>query len=425
MFRFTNLVILRLTRDCNLNCKYCFMTNKSDFKGEIMSFPDFKKIIDEIIRQQLLNGREHKTFSLVFHGGEALMVGHKLFYKMADYASTAFVENGITLSLALQTNATLLDDEFAKIIKKFQIKVGMSFDGINDSNKERDIKQDIFEKKFDLLNENQIDYGFLIVAGKHNIDNIKDSQDYIKNLKNITTYKTNYAEDMFNPGEGSAVEITGEEFFEKAIKPEIDSFIDTGITHESLTDKHISRTLIDLFFHVVPFGKTGCESMFCGAGIGMIGVNPDGTSHYCDRYNREYEETYVMNNLKDYDFLGLHQLNRAMDFNLERHNIVLETGCDTCFAKYICDGGCMAFQKSKNGKFGIDTRIVCPLFKNTYSYILKRLPEIVDTYIKYEKPLICYDRIIGLKKVNADKLNLSLEIKEDNNISVIKIKRLK
>jgi uncharacterized protein len=401
------------------------MTNKEDFKGEIISFPDFKKIIDEIIRQQLLNGREHKSFSLVFHGGEVLMVGHKLFYKMADYASTSFLENGITLSLAMQTNATLLDDEFAKIIKKFQIKVGMSFDGIHDSNKERDIKQEVFESKFKTLENNHIDYGFLMVAGKHNIDNIKDSQNYIENLNNISSYKINYAEDMFNPGENSDIEITGEEFFEKAIKPKIDRFIETGNAYESLTGKHISKTLIDLFFQVIPIQKTGCEALFCGAGVGMIGVNPDGTSHYCDRYNKEYEETYVMNNLKDYDFLGLHQLKRAMDFNLERHNIVIETGCDTCFAKYICDGGCMAFQKSKTGKFGIDTRIVCPLFKNTYSYVLEKLPEIVDTYIKYEKELICYDKIIGLKKVNSDRLNIFLDIKEENKISIIKIKRLK
>jgi radical SAM protein with 4Fe4S-binding SPASM domain len=152
----------------------------------------------------------------------------------------------------------------------------------------------------------------------------------------------------------------------------------------------------------------------------MIGVNPDGTSHYCDRYNEEYQDTYVMNNLTDYDFLGLHQLKRALDFNLIRHNVVLETGCDTCYAKYICDGGCMAFQRSKYGKNGIDKRLVCPLHMGIYSYIMKRLPDVIGAYIKFNKLVQCLDTIRGLKDSAMNRMNINIELEEFDGMTEMK-----
>ena len=58
MFRFTDLIIFRMTRDCNLNCKYCFMQNKEDFKGERIDFELFKKIINRITEQRIINNKQ-------------------------------------------------------------------------------------------------------------------------------------------------------------------------------------------------------------------------------------------------------------------------------------------------------------------------------------------------------------------------------
>ena len=71
---------------------------------------------------------------------------------MLEYMKTEFHKNNINHDLGCQTNATLIDDEFAKIFQKFDVRIGMSFDGIHDSNKNRtDIKQEVFENKFDVL----------------------------------------------------------------------------------------------------------------------------------------------------------------------------------------------------------------------------------------------------------------------------------
>lgn len=395
------------------------MTNKDDFKGEIIRDDVFKEIIDKIIETRITHGKVKHMLNLVFHGGEVLIVGHKKFYNFAEYATQQFQKYGLEYTIGMQTNATLLDDEYAKIINKFGINVGLSFDGINDANSERtDIKQSVFENKFETLQENHIDYGFIVVAGKHNIDSMGETTKYLESLDSVSAYKINYAEDMFNPGKDSAVEVEGDEFFEKVFKPEIDKIIKTGNTYEKHTEELLGRSIIDILTNYRNDQKSGCGTLFCGSTTHMIGVNPDGTSHYCDRYDKEYDDTFVMNVL-DYDFLGIQQLKRATDFNLSRHNVTQAVGCDTCYARNICEGGCMAFYRSKFGIDGIDERIVCKMNKSFYSYVLKNIIPIVGAYADFNKKIFTSNTILSKKEHMSNKMdreNIALKIDKIDNV---------
>lgn len=403
MFRFTNLIILRLTRDCNLNCKYCFMTNKHEFKGEILPIELFKKMVDELIKIRITHHETSSRLSLIFHGGEALMVGKDKFEEYCKYITDEFAKHNLHLNLGIQTNATLLDDEYAALLKKYDVHVGLSFDGIAGSNSERDIKEKVFEQKFDILENNDVDYGFIIVAGKHNADKLVESGAYLENLPRVTGYKINYAEDMINWDNEKSIELPGDVFFEKAFKPEIEKLIATGSIYESHTLNYLHRTLTSIFLQVERDETSGCGTLYCGSTTQMIGINPDGTSHYCDRYNKEYEETYVMNVL-DYDFLGLHQIKRALDFNRIKHEVTHETGCDTCYARDMCEGGCMGFHRSKKGFNGIDKNIVCKLYKTFYNYVYDNLDRIIDAFIQHDLEFITRHKFIGFKKNNIKKL---------------------
>lgn len=425
MFRFTNLIIFRMTRDCNLNCKYCFMLDKDDYRGERLDYDLFKKIIDKIIIQRRANNLENETLNLVFHGGEPLMIGKEKFKKFLEYIKTNFDKYGLNYSLGMQSNATLLDDEFAQILNEYNMSIGLSFDGIADSNKQRtDIKQKIFEKKFKILDKNDVKYGFLLVVGKHNINKIEESKNYLRNLKSVNGFKANYAEDLFNYGTKKSIELSGEEFFENVMKPEIENFINTGEMYEMHTKDVLSRTIVDILAYHDNNAKIGCGTKFCGAAVSMIGVNPDGTSHYCDRYSREFPETFVMNNL-DYDFHGINQLKEAVNYNIIRDEVIRNTGCDTCYAQYICEGGCMAMYYSKHGKYGLDKNLVCGQYQNLYKYVLSNIEDILSAFAEFEVPINSMDEIYELKnnmKITLKGLNLRASIDESNKF-VLRIKR--
>ena len=428
MFRFTDLIIFRMTRDCNLNCKYCFMQNKGEHKGELIDFELYKKIINQIAEQRYINGRDKIPLQLVFHGGEVLLLGKKRFYEMLTYTVALFQTRGIQYALGCQTNATLLDDDFAAMLTKFEVSVGLSFDGIDGGNNARTttIKQDIFEKKFYILKRNKTQFGFLIVASKTNVENMQATQQYLENLGLHETntgvvrgYKINYAEDMINPGENSEIELTGKEMFEKVWKPELERFIQRKKTQEYHTHELLVKSLIDIITYHGNESKSGCGTKWCGAGTHMIAVEPDGEMDYCDRYSKKFPEAYVQHAL-DYDFAGLHQIKKAVEYNIMKSRVYKEVGCDTCYADYICDHACEAFYKSKYGTYGIDTRIVCDQHRDFYRFVVEHLEEILQVFIEKGTPISVYDQIFFIKENIRSKLltsGITLTL-EDNKIKV-------
>ena len=68
-----------VTADCNLRCKYCYITHKSDDKR--MSFGTAKKFIDYILRSPI---KKQKAVILDFIGGEPLLET-KLIDQICDY----------------------------------------------------------------------------------------------------------------------------------------------------------------------------------------------------------------------------------------------------------------------------------------------------------------------------------------------------
>ena len=418
MFRFTDLIILRLTRDCNLHCKYCFMKNIiKEHKGERIDFELYKQIIEKIIQQRKLNRRDN-ILNLIFHGGEPLLVGKEKFYKVAEYARRRFQEENLQLELGMQTNASLLDDDMAKMLNKFDIDVGLSFDGIN-SDKSRDIKIEIFEQKFDILKKNNVQFGILVVLGKHNIDNFSETIQYIMNL-GVDGFKISYAEDMFTAGPASPLEVNGEELFDKAFKLLLDYFLQKHEIIEFYTRDLLQKAILDILFLNPPSFKTGCGGKVCGSALEMVGVEPNGTANWCDRWAIETDEIYVMNVL-DKDFLGLHQIKRALDFAKIKHQVFLETGCDTCYADYICNHGCLSFYYGKYGRWGIDKRIVCPLHKKFYNYVLTHIGNFLEAIAESKFPFSVSASSLKLKD-NALSLlqKLNLEIKNDKELYIVK-----
>ena len=112
-----------MTRDCNLNCKYCFMLEKNKFKGELIDFDLLKKIIDRIATQRIINNMTNQLLQIVLHGGEALLLGNKKLYEILEYMTVKFNKHGIEFTLACQTNGTLLTDEMMKILSKFEVNL--------------------------------------------------------------------------------------------------------------------------------------------------------------------------------------------------------------------------------------------------------------------------------------------------------------
>lgn len=390
MFRFTDLIIFELTRDCNLHCKYCYVKDKHLYKGEVMDFELYKKVIDKIVTERLIQERNERL-QLNFHGGEFTLVGKKMFKAYAEYAIKTFLENDIKFELGCQTNATLIDDEWIELFKHYNITVGVSLDSFYEeeplrfSKEQRDKVIETLRK----LKKAFLTDGVLSVITKNNVDlTDKDNsfmlEDIHGNLMPVNR-KSNFVEDTGNPYH-SKYELSGKEIFEKVYKKYIDEFIETGLLREDHADFIVMSTLVTLLTeHYLP-SSGGCNGKFCGAGLTMIATRPDGTSMYCDRYKKDYPEAFIMNIL-DYDFLGIHQLKKAFEFTIERDKSVRKVGCDSCPAENICEYGCSAMHYSKFGEYGVQESLVCDQYKLGFNYVKDNIEKIL---LRFKENSILY-----------------------------------
>ena len=114
-------VILKATRLCNLRCGYCHSWKSGP--GQVMSF---EVLADTIRRYQSTPGIEDVDY--VWHGGETLLLSPDYFEK-AIWLQNLFRRPGQRIANGLQTNGTLITDDWARFFAKYRFKVGVSIDG--------------------------------------------------------------------------------------------------------------------------------------------------------------------------------------------------------------------------------------------------------------------------------------------------------
>lgn len=117
-FTFDKLIIQPTTL-CNLNCQYCYLSGRGK-KNNIT------KEITLKIAQDLF-GVIKKPVTLIWHGGEPLSCGLAHFKEIIAPFEELEKQNLITH--AIQTNATLIDEDWCDFFKLHNFHIGVSIDG--------------------------------------------------------------------------------------------------------------------------------------------------------------------------------------------------------------------------------------------------------------------------------------------------------
>ncbi|GAB2559004.1 FxsB family cyclophane-forming radical SAM/SPASM peptide maturase [Nocardia heshunensis] len=126
---FTEYVI-KIHGRCNLACDYCYIYEMADqswrHKPKAMSRDTFTSSCHMIAEHAARHGLT--AVDLILHGGEPLLVGAT---ELDFFARTArqTLEPDLDLSLGVQTNGVLIDDEVLRVCERWNIRIGVSLDG--------------------------------------------------------------------------------------------------------------------------------------------------------------------------------------------------------------------------------------------------------------------------------------------------------
>jgi hypothetical protein len=113
---------------CNLDCEYCFFLSKE------MLYPGSRfRMAEELqktyIRQLLEAHAQAPEVIVAWQGGEPTIMGLDFFRRSIELQQQQYVRPGQRILNTLQTNGTLLNDEWGAFLKEHDFLVGISIDG--------------------------------------------------------------------------------------------------------------------------------------------------------------------------------------------------------------------------------------------------------------------------------------------------------
>ena len=111
---------------CNLDCTYCFYLEKQALfpSGTPMRMSD--SVLRSFIEGYIVS-QPTSEVEFVWQGGEPTLLGVDFFRRVIAYQRSC--ASGKIIRNALQTNGTLLNDEWCRFLKKHAFLVGISLDG--------------------------------------------------------------------------------------------------------------------------------------------------------------------------------------------------------------------------------------------------------------------------------------------------------
>ena len=170
---------------CNLACKYCYYLEKSnlyaDNPQEVMSDELLEVFIRDYIAAQTM-----PQVLFTWHGGETLMRPLSFYKKVIELERK--YANGRTIDNCIQTNGTLLTDEWCRFFKENNWLVGLSIDGpqeFHDEYRRNRAGRPSFRQVMhgiNLLNRHGVEWNALAVVNDFNADYPLDFYHFFKEI---------------------------------------------------------------------------------------------------------------------------------------------------------------------------------------------------------------------------------------------------
>lgn len=319
-------IIVKLTTNCNLNCIYC---SEGDKKAVTLKKEMLFKAIDEL--PLLLDKINDKNITLLWHGGEPLSVSKEYLTEVMQYATEKL--KNYHIKFLIQTNGTLIDDEWISIFCKFKVGIGISLDGykeLHDNNrltKNGEATFDLIVKNMQKLKNAGVNYGTLMVLNTSSQINMealtKCIEEYDLHPKIHSVIACGRASEV----DSVAVYENYVELMKELYRYCMES--DRNIIIEPLNE------LMDTILGV----DSVHECSFNGScGVSFICIYADGSAGFCGRAEHEKDD-FTYGSLEDKNLLELYESVNAQRIR-SRQQYLKEHDCYGCNYWHLCHGGC-------------------------------------------------------------------------------------
>ncbi|HCO68364.1 MAG TPA: anaerobic sulfatase maturase [Dysgonomonas sp.] len=170
---------------CNLRCKYCYYLEKKDLYPDSNNYIMPDHILEQFI-EQYMNSQTMRQILFTWHGGETLMRPISFYQKalklQQKYAYGRQIDN------CLQTNGTLLTDDWCRFFKENNFLIGISIDGPQHCHdkyrKSKDNRPSFYNvmKGISLLKKHGVEFNVMGVVNDYNVDYPLEFYNFFKEI---------------------------------------------------------------------------------------------------------------------------------------------------------------------------------------------------------------------------------------------------
>lgn len=358
---------------CNLACKYCYYLEKSKLyatsQRHLMTDEMLERFTQEYIEAQTMG---HVLFT--WHGGEPLMRSID-FYKKAltlqqKYARGRHIDN------VIQTNGTLLTDEWCEFFAQNHWLVGISIDGpqqYHDHYRQTSTGKPSWERVMHgirLLNKHHVEWNAMAVVNAYNADHPLEFYHFFKEHGCQYLQFTPIVERLTAHSDGRTL---------ASLADQTDIPVaDFSVTAEqwgtflcTIFDEWVRHDVGSIFVEI--FDCTLANWMGVLPGIcayskecGHAGVmEHNGDVYSCDHF--VFPE-YKLGNIKDQSLIDMLYGEKQQEFSRLKHTS-LPRQCKECDMEFACHGECPKnrFEKDKFGEPGLN--YLCKGYYQYYSHV--------------------------------------------------------
>jgi uncharacterized protein len=373
---------------CNLDCNYCYYLSKEDLlfgPGEKWRIGEGR--LESYVRQYIEANAKFGEVNFAWQGGEPTLLGVDFFRRVVELQQKHAGE--VRVSNAMQTNGTLLDEEWGEFLAANRFLVGLSVDGpreLHDAyrlDKKGEGSFDAVMRGHEVLRRHNVDYNALVVVNRKNARRPMDVYRFIRDEMECgfmqfipCVERTDFVQIAPQTWDPRSLPVEGEKLSRPgrpeslvsawSVVPEDFGAFLCAIFDEWVVND-VGRVFVQTFDTALGqwmgLGSSLCVwAETCGNALAM---EHDGSVYSCDHY--VYPE-YRLGHIDETPLAQMVASERQVKFGNDKRE-TLPRYCVECEVRFACNGECPKnrFLRTPDGEAGLN--YLCAGLRRFFNHI--------------------------------------------------------
>jgi uncharacterized protein len=350
---------------CNLNCKYCYYLSKE------MLYPGsrFRMTYEliEIYLRQMLDAHPAREITVAWQGGEPMMMGLDFFRRSLAFQNY-YTGRGASITNTIQTNGTLIDDEWAAFFKENNFLVGISIDGPPEIHNCLRVDKgggstfDTVMKGLTYLQKHDVEFNILTTVNIANVEHPVEVYRFLRDVCRAAYIQfIPIVEQPYDKDKRSGCDL-----MKYSVKAKQYGYFLIDVFDEWVR-KDVAKIFVQIFDVALAswYGEASPLCVFSSiCGMAPI-MEHNGDVYSCDHF---VEPAYKLGNILDKPIIELITSEQQMKFGRNKLD-KLPLYCRECNVGFACHGGCPKdrFISAPDGEQGLN--YLCEGYKLFFRYI--------------------------------------------------------